>query len=177
MGQAGESRPSLRSAVWLLLNVVSVDITSLVHYFCGTIFSRKQAGNRQRTITLFDHYHTQNMDFCLSCQKFSLHRFSRAPDQACPFKLSAIEQGAREGCALCSFFSQQIQPILISFEVHPSKCWMRLVIPRRSDIDTDRTSGLGLSEIEVYLVNHPLETKTEQRSQSIFLGLAATPSA
>lgn len=54
---------------------------------------------------------------------------------------------------------------------------MRLVIPGRSGIDADRTSGLGLSEIEVYLANQPLETKTEQRSQSVFLGLAATRSA
>jgi hypothetical protein len=117
------------------------------------------------------------MELCLSCQKFSLHRLLRAPDQACSYRLSAVEQAAREGCALCNFLSQQIQPSVVTFQVHPSKCWVRMVIPTRREFDAGQEPSLGLYEVEVYLVDYPLETKAEQRSQSIFLGLAASPSA
>jgi hypothetical protein len=116
------------------------------------------------------------MEFCLSCQKLSLHAFSRAPDGACSYKLSAIEQAAREGCAFCNFLSQQIQSSVIAFPVHPSKCWVRMVIPTRRELNIGQEPGLRLYEAEVYLADSALETKTEQRSQGIFLGLAASPS-
>ncbi len=53
---------------------------------------------------------------------------------------------------------------------------MRMVIPTRCEVNVGKEPGLRLYEAEVYLADCALETKTEQRSQGIFLGLAASPS-
>jgi hypothetical protein len=51
---------------------------------------------------------------------------------------------------------------------------MRMIIPTRHGTDNSQKSGLGFYEVEVYLVNCPLGTKTEWRRQSVFLDLAAS---
>lgn len=130
----------------------------------------------QNNVCVLAHGWCQMMEFCLSCQNFSLHAFSRAPDGACSYKLSAIEQAVAQGCSFCSFLNQQIQSSLIAFPVHLSKCWVRIVIPTRPELGIGKQPGLRLSEVEVYLADSALKTKNEQRSQTISLGLAASPS-
>ncbi len=51
-----------------------------------------------------------------------------------------------------------------------------MVIPTRRELNVGKEPGLRLYEAEVYLADCALQTKTEQRSQGIFLGLAASPS-
>ena len=51
-----------------------------------------------------------------------------------------------------------------------------MVIPGRRELNIGKEPGPRLYEVEVYLTGSALETKNEQRSQGIFLGLAASPS-
>jgi hypothetical protein len=115
------------------------------------------------------------MDLCLSCQKFNLHAFSRTPDQACSYRLVAVEKAAREDCSFCKLLYQNIQPSIVKFPLDPNKCWVRMVTPTNREHKTSRRPGLQLSELEVFLANTAFETKAEERTDGVYLNLAADP--
>src|ERR1700743_1929455 len=118
------------------------------------------------------------MGLCSTCRQFSLHDFPQQPDYTCSWKLSTLEKGEREQCAFCSFLIAQLQGSLLEFAIHPSKTWVRMRVPIQpgQSFLYDRKRGLQLNEVELFLADTALETKVEHRCESIFLGLAASPS-
>jgi len=118
------------------------------------------------------------MKLCSACDQFTLHDFSRLPDNTYSLKLTVLEAGARESCSFCSFLDTQLQQSRLGFHTHPDKTWVRLrnhpqvTRDRKNDVGY-KEFGLQLHELELYLANTQLETKTERRTEGCFLGLAA----
>ena len=112
------------------------------------------------------------MRLCSVCSRFSLVDFLYLPDATLALRLRDVEAGIRGSCLFCSFLHEQLQKDLLSFEVHPSKIWVRLrnhpQVTRR-----DRDYGLQLQELELYAADAQFETQAENRTEGIFLGLAA----
>lgn len=121
---------------------------------------------------------SNSIGLCSFCKQFSLHDLSRQPDCTYSRKLFVVEKGARDHCAFCIFLLSQLQQDLLQFTVHPSESWLRIRVPTAEGqpVGISGNRGLQLHEFEVYLANGMYETKLEQRSSGIFLGLAAESS-
>ena len=118
------------------------------------------------------------MKLCSICRSFSLHDFLRLPDATLVLQLQDLEAGTRGSCSFCSFLHGQLQEDLLSFDAHPSKTWVRLrdsfQLTRAVDNDGRHPNDrLQLHELELYIADAQFETKIENRTEGIFLGLAA----
>jgi hypothetical protein len=118
------------------------------------------------------------MKLCSVCNRFSLHDFLRLPDATFALRLRDLEAGTRGSCSFCSFLHGQLQEDLLSFEVNPGKTWVRLrnhpqVIRTAENDGRYMDNTLQLHELELYAADTQFETKTENRTDGIFLGLAA----
>ena len=118
------------------------------------------------------------MKLCSVCSRFSLYDFLHLPDGTLALRLRDLEAGARQACLFCSFLHSQLQEDLLSFEVHPDKTWARLrnspaVIRTSNNSDRHLINSLQLDELELYAADTQFETKTEIRTNGVFLGLAA----
>jgi hypothetical protein len=118
------------------------------------------------------------MKLCTVCSKFSLDDFLRLPDNTLALRLRDIKAGTRESCLLCCFLYEQLQEDLLSFQVNPGETWVRLRNhpqgTRKADSDGRKVDDkLQLVELELYAADTRFETKTENRTGGIFLGLAA----
>ena len=118
------------------------------------------------------------MKLCSVCSRFNLHDFSRLPDATLALPLRDIEAGKWNSCSFCSFLHDQLEENLLSLDVHPSKTWARLrdlsQVARTTDNAERLTdNSLQLHELELYIADSQFETKSERRTEGIFLGLAA----
>ena len=114
------------------------------------------------------------MSLCSRCQSFSLRDLVRAPDSTYSQHIQDVEKGARSGCTFCNFLTQQVQPLALTFEVHPDQCWLRLQARSPPDGQIKDTHGLQLDGITVCLADSYMVTKAERASREVWLGLAAS---
>lgn len=112
------------------------------------------------------------MKLCAQCQRFSLHAIARGTDGVYAIGLLSIYEGAREECVFCLFLSQQVQEEVLTFPVHPSRCWLRFTASEKAP---KGKHGLGLDGLTLCLADSSFLTKSETKGTNISLGLAALP--